>query len=364
MMRTSPEERLARLERSGSLASRPALAALSLAAGGYRAGVAARGWLYSAGLIGRRRLPRPVISVGNIEAGGTGKTPLVRLLARLLQEAGLKVAVVSRGYRGQARDRVNVVSDGREILLGPRAAGDEPYLLARSLAGVCVLTGRRRCEPARAAIERLGAEVIVLDDGFQHLRLERNLDLVVLGESLSGRPRLLPRGLLREPLAALGRADAFVLANPEGDGLARMLASRFPGKPRFLARSVPAGFRRAQGGEELAPGRLAGRRLVAFCGIGAPQRFRRTLEALGADLRGFHAFPDHHDYGPKELEALLLLAEAQQAMLVTTEKDAARLEEMPLPGEVWALGVRLEVDDEEALRGLVLKAAAGGVRPQ
>jgi tetraacyldisaccharide 4'-kinase len=170
----------------------------------------------------------------------------------------------------------------------------------------------------------------------------------------------LPRGLLREPLSALARADALILAGSQGqDVVAAMIEHRFPGKPRFVARHKPERLRQLSGGRaEMAPGKLSGRAVVAFCGIGAPQRFRRTLEALGAEVRGFHAFPDHHPYSREELEALSVLAKGQRALLITTEKDAARLEGAALPTDVWALGVRLEVDDEEALRRLVLRAAA------
>jgi tetraacyldisaccharide 4'-kinase len=355
-MKLSPEERLAGLERSGPKA-RPLLAALSLAAGGYRAALTLRGWLYGAGLIRPQRLPRPVISVGNIEAGGTGKTPLVRLLAEMLSGAGLRVAIVSRGYRGKAAGAVNVVSDGRQVMLGPREAGDEPYLLARSLPKVCVLTGRRRVEPGLAAVQRLGAEVIILDDGFQHRALERDLDIVVLGEGSSEGARLLPRGLLREPLSALARADAFIIAGKGAGPLAR----RFPGKPCFEARQVPDGLRRMGSGETMPLEQLSGRRVVAFCGIGGPQRFRRTLEGLGADVRAFHPFPDHHAYSAGEVETLGREAASGQAMLITTEKDAARLEGVALPREApWVLSVRLEVSDLEGLRGLVLRAVGHG----
>ncbi len=361
MSRKNPEEFLAGLRERGqsSTAARAALAALALAEGGFRAAVAARGLLYSAGLARRVRLPRPVVSVGNIEAGGTGKTPLVRLLARLLSGAGLRPAVVSRGYLGAAAGPVNVVSDGKSVLLSAAEAGDEPYLLARALPGVPVLTGKRRAQPALAAIERFGAEVIVLDDGFQHLSLARDLDLVVVTGALADSPRLLPRGLLREPLSALARASALVMTNPEGDALAGLLAARFPALPRFKARHVPEGLRRLDGAEALAPRELAGRRVVAFCGLGGPRRFRRTLEALGADVAGFHAFPDHHRYAREELEALRLLAGRQRALLVTTEKDAVRLPEGAAAAEVWALSVRLEVEDEGGLASLVLAACGG-----
>jgi tetraacyldisaccharide 4'-kinase len=357
-MLTPPEQRLSELEGSGGPGARLALAALGAASEGYRAAVTLRGWLYRRGWLARHRLSRPVISVGNLEAGGTGKTPLVVLLAGWLQEAGLRVAVVSRGWRGQAAGAVNVVSDGLRVLLSAREAGDEPYLLARMLPGVAVLTGARRHEPGRVATG-LGAEVIVLDDGFQHLALARDLDIVVLGERFAS-GRLLPRGLLREPVSALGRAHAFVLTAPRGAELAGWLARRFPGKPSFAARHLPVGLRQIGGEAELPPESLSGRPVVAFCAIGAPERFRRTLQELSAEVRDFRTFPDHHRFGRPELTALAQAARREQAMLVTTEKDAARLEG-PLGAEVWALGVRLEVDGAEGLRALVLRAAGAQV---
>ncbi|MFH0809949.1 MAG: tetraacyldisaccharide 4'-kinase [Pseudomonadota bacterium] len=361
--KTSYEQKLAELECSGSALAQPALAALGLAAGGYLAAVAARKWLFAAGLKKTEKLPRPVISVGNIEAGGTGKTPLVCLLAQLLQKAGVRPAVVSRGWRGTAKGPVNVVSGGEGVLLTAGEAGDEPYLMARLLPGVPVITGRRRAEPARAAIRLFGAEVVLLDDGFQHFALARDLDIVVVGDALARKnPRLLPRGLLREPLSALARADVLVLANSQGAGLARVLAECFPNKPRFHARHVPERLRGVwhQGGEAGAEW-LAGRRVVAFCGIGGPERFRRMLQGLKAELVGFQAFPDHHAYRQEDLRALRAVAEEKRAILLTTEKDAARLSDYPPAGEFfWALGVRLVVEEEAELAALVLKAA--GVR--
>lgn len=358
-----PEDRLARLEGSGSPLARPLLAALSVAAGGYGAAVAARGWLYRTGLWRAERLGRPVISVGNIEAGGTGKTPLVIWLAALLQRAGLRPAIISRGYKGAASGAVNVVSDGARVLLPASEAGDEPHLMARLLPGVPVLTGRRRSEPARAALERFGAQVVLLDDGFQHLSLARDLDLVVLGESFRPGARLLPRGLLREPLSALSRAHALVVASQGAREAARLLSQHFPGKACLAARHEPVGLREVSGGRKALCRELAGRPVVGFCAIGAPERFRRTLERLGAQVVGFHAFPDHHRFRPQELEALGVLAAGTGAWLVTTEKDAVRLEGimqegLALPAQVWALGVRLVVDDEEALERLVLQATA------
>ncbi|MHB8151111.1 MAG: tetraacyldisaccharide 4'-kinase, partial [Desulfobulbia bacterium] len=159
-----------------------------------------------------QRLPVPVISIGNLTLGGTGKTPMVRYVTRLLLDRGVRPAIVSRGYGGKAAGRINIVADRTKTLLPPEMAGDEPFMLAEVLPGVPVLTGSQRARVARHAVEAFGANLIVMDDGFQHLALRRDLDLVLFSaRTLLGNGRVFPGGELREPLSALGRAHAFVI---------------------------------------------------------------------------------------------------------------------------------------------------------
>lgn len=306
-----------------------------------------RGWLPSL------RLPVPVISVGNLTMGGTGKTPMVIEVVRQLQALGRRPVVVSRGYGGEAREPVNLVSDGDRILLDAAAAGDEPRLLAESLPGVPVVTGVRRVLAAQYAVEQLGAEVIVLDDGFQHLALHRDLDLVLFkGPDFLGNCRVFPGGDLREPRSALARASAFVLVATEdscdssGAGEFRdYLEYAFPGRPVF-----PAAYRFGS----LLPGNslavAQGDRVgssFAFCGLARPELFRQALSGFVGDLLGFQAFADHHPYSAADLADLVRQAGRQGAgTLVTTAKDLVKLRHLDCPLPLYVLPVELALPDD------------------
>ena len=179
--------------------------------------VAARNRLYDGGLLKQQKLPRPVISVGNLTVGGTGKTPTVIFIAHILKDHGYRPAVLSRGYGGSANAPVNVVSDGNRILMGWREAGDEPILIASAVPGIPVLTGSRRLLTGRAAVETFGADVLILDDAFQHRSLFRDIDMVLLDAARPfGNGFLLPRGPLREPRIPLRRADILLRTGRRG----------------------------------------------------------------------------------------------------------------------------------------------------
>lgn len=316
-------------------------------------------WLAAVSLRNRRydrpenveHAPVPVISVGNLTVGGTGKTPVVAWVAERLLELGRRPAIVSRGYGGRAGRGPVLVSRGAGPLCDARLAGDEPWWLARRLAGAQVFVGSDRVSAARAAA-RNGADVAVLDDGYQHRRLGRDLDVLLLdSKDPFGGGRLMPAGRLREPLSALGRAHVVLLTrSAPGEawpGLERRIRLHNP-----TARVLTAGHRTI--GFVDAAGRTAAppRRAVAFCGIGAPQAFRADLERLGVEIASFRAFRDHHAYRPRELEALLALARRAEATLVTTEKDLARLSSCP-PGDpslaALALSIEARIDDPRAL---------------
>lgn len=314
---------------------------------------------YRRGIFATHRLPVPVISVGNLLLGGTGKTPLVLYLARMLQAHGRRPAIISRGYGGRARERVNVVSDGHKLLLSAAEAGDEPRLLAESLPGVPVLTGIVRYLPAQAALE-MGADVLLLDDGFQHLAMERDVDLVLFNaDRLAGNSRVFPGGELREPISALNRATAFVLTAVRADNRQRallfadLLQQKFPGKPVHLARYVADGalvLHADASPEPLALDRLkdaAAPRLYALCGIAHPESFFRSLTELQLHPAGQCALPDHHPHTEQGLQALCAKAQVRGAgALITTEKDLVKISpfaaRLPLP--VYALRMRVEMD--------------------
>lgn len=312
--------------------------------------------MYARGLLKSYTLSAPVISVGNLTMGGTGKTPMVQHLARLLRNHGYRPAVVSRGYGGRAQGRVNLVSDGRQLLLDAVLAGDEPRFLAETLPGVPVLTGLVRRLPAQKAVE-MGADVLLLDDGFQHLQVVRHVNLVLFdADRLAGNSRVFPGGELREPVAALRRATGFLLTgvneeNRERAGkFADLLRARFAEIPVALAEYAPQTLVEAASDgsiESVAADGLADRRCFAFCGIARPERFHQTLERQGLQLAGFHPLADHQRYSSATLEALLSKARRAKAdALITTEKDlvklTGRMAEIAMP----LYGLRMQVATE------------------
>jgi tetraacyldisaccharide 4'-kinase len=309
-----------------------------------------RSGCYRRGIVRQQKLPVPVISVGNLVLGGTGKTPVVQHIARLLQQKGFRPAVVSRGYRGRAAATVNIVSDYQQIFLSAVEAGDEPFLLAKTLPGVPVLTGRRRLFPARQAIERYQVDAIILDDGFQHLGLYRDIDLVLFDAGTqAGNSRVFPGGPLREPISALQRCDAFLLTGrtPQNEQRAALFAAllekKFPHAPTFFSNFDrprlldPAGRCLANQGKD--------ERYLAFCGIANPHRFQDCLHDLDLPLAGFMSLADHQRYSPAMLERITAKAQATGAgRLVTTEKDFVKLAGVNLPLPIYRLEVDQKVD--------------------
>ncbi len=320
---------------------------LGVAAGGYRGLLGTRDWLYARGVLKCRGLGVPVVSVGNLTVGGTGKTPAVELAVRTLMELGHRPAVVSRGY-GRRGHGIQVVADAASIRLDADEGGDEPFLLARRLPGVPVVVGAHRYEAGRHAVERFGVSAIVLDDGFQHRTLAKDLEIVMArARAPWGSARLLPGGPLREPLAALARAHLIVVTGARGrDDVGEVAAAarvHAPGVPILAARHVPTECWEAGAMRYLGPEALRGLKLFAFAGIGSPDGFRQTLEETGALEAGFARFADHHWYSREEVAALEQRALAASAVgLVTTEKDWARLRRLPPRGvPLYVLAVRL-----------------------
>ncbi len=311
------------------------LAPLELASWAYGAGVRMRGALYDAGLMrGERVEGLRVISVGNLNVGGTGKTPAVLCLAEWLMREGRRVGILTRGY-GRATTRpVTFVGGGP--LPSVAEAGDEPLLLARRCPGVRLLVGADRRALARRARDEFGLEVVLLDDGFQHRRLARDEDVVVVDEAVGfGNGRMLPRGPLREPLSGLSRATLLWVRTAAGGGEKRPIPSR---APRVRTRYRPTAWVDPGDGVH-PPESLRGQPVLALAGLARPGGFLRTLEELGVDVRGTAFFPDHHTFGARELQEVRSRAVALGARVVTTEKDAVRL---PEGFEAWK--VRLGVD--------------------
>jgi tetraacyldisaccharide 4'-kinase len=320
---------------------------LAVAATGYRGLIAAREWLYTHGWLNRRALDCPVVSIGNLTVGGTGKTPAVLLAAETLVELGHRPAVVSRGYRRRTRG-VQVVADTASIKLDAEESGDEPFLLARRLPGVPVVVGANRYEAAELAVQRFHATAIVLDDAFQHRPLRRNLEIVMARARRPwGNERLLPAGPLREPLGALARADLLIATGARSvDDAAEVTdaaAVYAPGVPVLPARYVAAECWDARRMEPVKLETLSGMRVLAFAGIAFPDAFRSTLDEIGASVFDLVVFDDHHWYSAANLSDLAARAAREHAdALVTTEKDWVRLRRFSgLAGRLLVLGVRL-----------------------
>ena len=348
-------------------------------------------FLYRCRLLKRKRLPAYTISVGNITVGGTGKTPAVEMLAEELQKGKRKVAILSRGYkRAPGRQsppkcrragmvsskmpagrhgKMGVVCEGRNILMEVREAGDEPYLLARSLSGVVVMVGKDRISSGNYALTNFGVDTIILDDGYQYWPLRRNLDIVVV-DSVNpfGNGHLLPRGRLREPLKNLGRGDLFLLTRVDQaddlEGLREKLKKLNPGAKIMETVHRPDRLLELRTREERQLPILAGKRVLALSSIGHPESFKRTLTSLGALLVEKVRFPDHHWYKEDELRGVGEVALRKEAeFIVTTEKDAVRIPPGPVsPVEILYLKIKLRIVKGEEILEELLPGESKGSR--
>lgn len=303
--------------------------------------------LYSKGVFRQENPGVPVVSVGNLVLGGTGKTPAVIHIAQLLIEHGYTPAIVSRGYRGRAKDNINVVSDGESILMDPVAAGDEPVLIAQSLAGTPVVTGKKRILPARYAVDHFGANIIILDDGFQHLGVSRDINLVLFDAgSLAGNSRIFPAGPLREPIAALKRTTAFLITGQTNDNKARsesfaeLIGEKFPNIPVFRARNsrplltdTKAQVVSAETVEDA----------FVFCAIAHPERVRSSVESIGIHIVGSRTYEDHSPYTQKTITSLCgQAAQAKAKYLITTSKDFVKIENFHFTLPLLVLQIKQE----------------------
>jgi tetraacyldisaccharide 4'-kinase len=313
----------------------------------YGKAMAVRAQWYASGRLESHALPRPSISVGNLTFGGAGKTPFVEFLARRLRFEGWRPAILSRGY-GRLSRGVVVVGAGEGPLVSPEEGGDEPVALARSTSGVLVVVGEKRVDAARRAAD-LGADLFLLDDGFQHLAVRRDVNLLLFdSRDPFGGGRLPPAGRLREPIAAARRADAFVFTrvdrgtpSPEAvEALSRI----HPEAPVFHARIRPSDLR-DENGSPLNAAAFTERRHIAVCGVANPAEFAATLSELGLAPEERLEFRDHQRYGERQLARIRSAAQRSGAsLLVTTEKDAVKLVgKSPLP----VVTVRLAVEVAE-----------------
>lgn len=334
-------------ERKG-LTDRLVLAFLTALSVPYGIVVRLRAFAYARGLLGVRRLNRPIISVGNLTVGGTGKTPMTALLARLLMARGKRVAVISRGYGGSLEGNTRIVCDGQTMFLTAAEAGDEPVHLATAVPGLMTVIGTDRYAAGLLAQEKLNPDVFILDDGFQHLRLHRDLNILLMDcRAPFGNGRMLPAGLLREPESALKRADLVVYTRCSGVGTPAVhgaIPSCGAGHALAGVALLPDGAR-----QEFAV--LHGRRGAAFAGIADPEAFFASLREQGLDLVQTVSFSDHCPYG--EIEAARLVEACRMSgaeYLITTGKDAVKLGTLlERLGNVYVAALELRLADPSCL---------------
>ncbi len=306
--------------------------------------VRARGLFYTLGLKRPKRLACPVISVGNITVGGTGKTPLVMAIAKRLMEREIPVAILSRGYKGKKASG-SLVSDGRIVSLSPEESGDEPFLMAKSLQGIPVLVGKDRFVTGLMALQRFGVRGLLLDDGYQHLQLYRDLNILLIDSHIGfGDRHLLPRGILREPLSHLRRAHLFLLTKVEDPGECRSLEARLrkihSSSPIFHSHYEPLGLIGPLGEwEELHS--LKGKKALVFSGIAHPNYFSSLLKKCGMEIVKEVVFPDHHLYTASDLASLEKEGKGTD-WFVTTEKDMVKLKRLNM-GHLPIRALRIEV---------------------
>lgn len=325
--------------------------------------VRARAALYEHGWLPRRSLPCRVVSVGNLTVGGTGKTPVVILIAEWLLARGIRVGVLSRGYRRRSQVPFMLVSDGRTILTGPAEAGDEPYLIARRCPSAVVAVGADRYRLGQWVLERFPIDCFLLDDGFQHLALNRDVDLLLIDASVpASLQALLPAGRLREPLSTAARATAILLTRADTAAVVNSVLEPIREATGLDSRPILIRFK-AEGFVDVLTGgleenkRVSGRTALAFSGIGNPTSFRTLLADQGIKVLDELVFPDHHDYTDADVSQVRQRAEECGAeLVVTTEKDAEKIVPLLSPKDrLLALRLGTEVlEGQERLERLVL----------
>lgn len=358
--------------KAGLISFESLLFMLSLIYGG---AVKTREAFYDRGVLRSKKLPCIVISIGNITVGGTGKTPMTIHVAELVKRLGYKVVVISRGYKGLAEKTGGIVSDGKTIFMEADKAGDEPFMMANRLKSIPVVVGKNRFNAGMTALNSFNPDVIVLDDAYQHLRLKRDIDLVLLDSICPfGNHRLLPRGTLREPLSALMRSDAFILTRsdvakePESTYNSVKFKSCARGKPVFKAIHVPYIYEVVKGGAISSQGIygdsctqgfefLRGRPAFVFSGIAGNIDFYNTVKGFKCKVTGCSEFTDHHRYTDIDLNMILQSAkESDTDFIITTEKDYARIaNRIAWPIDLVVVGIKISFENYDNEFNLFIK---------
>ena len=305
-----------------------------------------RMWAYRWDLFPSHKLDCRVISVGNLTLGGTGKTPVVMMIAEILRGNGRKPGILSRGYGGNSKDEVNVVCDGKNILLSTKVAGDEAVMMANRLKNVPVLVGSDRYQIGRYAIKHFGVDTLILDDGFQHLALKRDMNILLFDHQRPfGNGQIFPAGELREPKKEVRRADFVCITRYSG-------SSYPPGISEQLIKDLPLikstlrldSLLSLNGGENFDVKKLQDQPVAAFSGIANPDDFRKLIEKSGARVVSYHPFPDHHDYSLTDLKQIEDTARKSGAkFILTTEKDAVKVKSRSVTIPLYKVALEMEI---------------------
>jgi tetraacyldisaccharide 4'-kinase len=329
----------------------------------FRLIVRVRVWLYAHRLLKQNFLGCQVIVIGNLTVGGTGKTPIVERLARALSERGRRVAILSRGYKREeigwlkkllalfdpALLQPTLVSNGKgKLFCDWRRAGDEPYMLARNLPDVAVVVDKNRVKGGAFAIRKLGVDTLILDDGFQYYPLKSRMNLLLIDQTNPfGSGAMLPRGILREPIRAMRRANYVFITKSDGHPSPKLLETirkYHPGLDPILCTHKPQRLVCLTGGPDLELEALQGADIVAFSGIAVPESFENELRRRGANVVKAHRFADHYAYEPEDIEQVVSSAvKAGVRMIVTTEKDAVRLDAVSSLVPLYFLRMEVEI---------------------
>jgi len=340
----------------------------------YKAGVRLRYAMYGTGFLKSRRLDCPVISIGNLAVGGAGKTPMAVWLAKMLVEKGLRPVVISRGYRGTLEDEAAVVSDGREVFLDAKTCGDEPYMMAMEKA-FPVVVGKDRYKAGLMALEAFAPDVVILDDGFQHLKLGRDLNLVLLDYTQPlGNGRMLPAGRLRETLGmAKNRIDAVVFTRcpldefqgSEGHSFASDIIKTLPPVPVFFSTHEPFVAQLFLAGDnntdDFQSRRLKGKTAVLFSGLARNASFAQSVQDLGVTIADHFEFCDHYGYNEPDFKRISDRAKALNVdLILTTQKDWVKVNPVYFRDvTVVVIGIRLRFSNPQGLEQFILNNTNG-----
>jgi len=329
----------------------------------YLFAVKIRFFLYKINFFRSRKLPCFVISVGNLTVGGTGKTPMTIKLVELICNLGYKVAVLSRGYKGELEKETGIVSDGLKMFYGPEASGDEPFMMALALK-VPVAVGGNRYKAGMKLVNEFSPDIIILDDGFQHLKLKRDLDVLLMDyKNPTGNNYILPRGPLRETVSSISGCDALIYTrsdrgrDSEGEESFSKLEAFSRGKPFFKTIHVPYIYGVVpKGNESCHKGGLTGndfdslkgKKALVFSGIARNSDFRHTVQGFGCEIKGFLEFPDHHRYCDRDFDHVSRLSiESGVDYILTTEKDYVRFSgRISWPADLVVIGIRISFGDD------------------